>query len=176
VRGVDVWTLFLSAVAAISGVAILAWAWLDRPRLSLALYENELLDEGRRVLELYAEGRGVLHSVSVSGVDCVLMTDKVFAMQMSADSQPLRFEVLEPEEVSRAAIIIVWTRQRPYQHQGLTIGLAEGRPAWDWRWRWTSLRWRNRRLARVAGHWVQRIPQPRPAIPRGSHPEGLGAA
>lgn len=177
----DGWTLFLAAVAAVSGVALLAWEWIDRPRLSWAIRERRPLAThdgsparlAKVALEIFADGSGVAHGVHVAAVGCSAeppgaldqWDDDLSAMQMTSSSPPIHVMVSLPDDDGPVALEIHWTKMRPHRAMGFRVDLA-GYQTFNWRWHWTSLRWRERRLVRLRGRWVPSKSHLRHSIPK----------
>ncbi|MBB5791776.1 hypothetical protein [Jiangella mangrovi] len=186
----ETWTLVLSAIAAVTATGVFMWGWADRPRLSWAIREfpTALYDGSSRtqisVLEIYAEGSGVAHSVHLKAIGCELHQmdydpqgpgqDDPFAMQMTSASPPLVIQVWHPDDDSPRALEIRWTNLRPPRAHGFRLDLLTHR-AWRWQWRLKSVRVRRWVPIRTDGDWVPFYPRLRHSIPA-TDPAALVAA
>jgi hypothetical protein len=179
----------IAAVGGITGLALLIWAWIDRPhygwgvriarRLAIADFSNpghgkvrqlSIGDGHEATVKVRAESTAVAYDVTLRLHGCTLKEapDGLWSTRMEAGSDPIEVEVWIPPAGGRTEGVfldIIWNQLRPRRKRGYRVDLVGNEERW-WRWRWRSLRVRNWTLRRTRGHWSPRPGlRKRPSLP-----------
>lgn len=183
---INLWALVFSVIAAVAGIIVARWEWMDRPTTGWQIvFPKPHFDERGRPryqAAVFFQGEASIDDVEVHGIGYRTWTESdENRIPWNPSSDHLLFHYEPFEEGQEAYIEITWTTHRPLRHRGMRAN-TQTRIWQVWRWHWRSLRIKRApgrrpehpkwlrffdyRPIRTKGRWVNLTRVPMIRIPR----------